>query len=665
MFAGICMFVRCFLRMKFSDKIPYLVVACFAWVVIVSSCANQGMPTGGPRDSIPPVLVGTYPDYKSLNFGGNEVRLTFNEFIIPDEVSEELVISPPLEKRPVVLTKSKTLVVRFNESLRDSLTYSLDFKNSVVDNNERNPIENLRFKFSTGNKLDSLRVAGRVVSAFNMEPLENTLVLLHKNLHDSAVYTLRPDYIARSDNDGLYLFDNLAEGKYHIFSLNDFNNNLRYDEGAEAIAFVDSLIVPSAEYHAEMDTVASGADSMLIAGHIHFLPGPVFLRQFSEQIFNQYMKTAKRNSPYQFTLVFNEPVSEEFNVKLVDTEIENWYVAEPNPKNDSLTFWIADTTLTARESILMELSYLQVDSAGELYVERDTVDMQFAQKEDTRKRSRERDEDEDLPPAVEQFNWSTNLSPTGFDLNKDVIITAPQPIESFDSSAISLYLTDDTLMNPLSFRFAPDTMAWRTYRIAYPWEDETSYTIQIDSAASTSIYGITSKEFISTFKTRPQDFYGAINLVVTGVDSQMIVQLTENNEAEAVIQEKIISGNQTVVFSYLPPGKYRIKAIYDRNGNGKWDTGSYQDKYQPERVVYINEVVKIRSNWDNNLSWDLTPDPEFTKNIRDFELEEQMRKEAEEKAANEQERLNRGGRQQQDGMFQPGGNSSGTFQPGR
>lgn len=182
------MFVRSLYRMRILNKIPYVIIAGFAWVVIISSCANQGMPTGGPRDTIPPVLTGTYPGYKSLNFRGNEVRLSFNEFIIPDQVGEQLVISPPLEKRPLILTKGRTLIVRFNESLRDSLTYSMDFKNSVVDNNERNPYENLRFIFSTGNRLDSLRVAGKVVNAFNMETRENTLVLLHKNLHDSAVY---------------------------------------------------------------------------------------------------------------------------------------------------------------------------------------------------------------------------------------------------------------------------------------------------------------------------------------------------------------------------------------------------------------------------------------------------------------------------------------------
>ncbi len=663
MFAGICMFVRCFLPMKLLDKIPYLIIAGFAWIVIVSSCANQGMPTGGPRDTIPPVLVGTYPQYKSLNFSGNEVRLTFNEFIIPDQVSEQLVISPPLEKRPTILTKSRTLIIRFNESLRDSLTYSLDFKNSIVDNNERNPYESLRFKFSTGNRLDSLRIAGNVMNASNMEPLQNILILLHKNLHDSAVYTLRPDYIARSDEDGMYYFDNVAEGKYNIFSLTDLNNNMRYDEGAEKIAFHDTLIVPSAEFHAEADTLTTGADSLLMVGHTHFLPGPVYLRQFREQIYNQYLKSAKRNSPFQFTLVFNEPVSEKFNVRLVNDEFENWYVEEPDAEFDSLTFWISDTTLAARELIILELSYLQLDAIGEAFLKKDTIEMQFTEREDTRRRRRVRDDDDDSPPPVPQFTWNTNLSPTGFDLNKDVVLTAPQPIDTFDSSGITLYHAEDTLKSPLPFKFKPDSIILRTFRISYPWKDETSYTLHIDSAASRNIYGITSRELTSTFKTRSMDYYGTINLAITGVDGQIIIQLLENNTREAVIREQIITEDQTVVFQYLPPDKYRIKAIYDRNSNGKWDTGSYQDKYQPERVVYINEVIRIRSNWDNNISWDLTPDPTFVKNIRDKELEEQMRKEAEEKTFQEQQQRDRSGQQQQNNMFQPGGNSPENFQP--
>jgi hypothetical protein len=634
--------------------------------VIVSSCANQGMPTGGPRDTIPPVLTGTFPGYKSVNFRGNEVRLTFNEYIIPDQVSEQLVISPPLEKRPLTLTKSRTLILRFNESLQDSLTYSMDFKSSIIDNNERNPLENLRFIFSTGDRLDSLRVAGKVVNAFNMEPLENTLVMLHRNLHDSAVYSLRPLYIARTDKEGLYLFDNVAEGQYNLFSLNDVNTNLKYDEGAEELAFHDSIIVPSAEYHAEADTLASGADSLLVTGHIHFQPGPIYLRQFTEEIYDQYLKASRRNSAYQFTLVFNEPVRDTFNVRLVNENIENWVVSEPNLKYDSLTFWITDTTLARQEKILMEISYFQIDTLDKLFVQKDTIELQYVERDDPRRRRRQaRNEDEDTPAKVPQFIMATNLSSTGFDLNKDIILTAPQPLKYFNADAVSVYLAEDTLKTPLPIKVAPDSVEFRTYRISYKWDDETSYILAVDSAASENIYGMTSREILTTFKTRSRDYYGAINLAITGVEGQILVQLLENKPEEGVLSEKVIDRNQTVVFDFLPPEKYRVKAIFDMNRNGRWDPGSYQDKFQPEPVIYVNEVIKVRSNWDSNIPWEIKPDPSFVKNIRDREVEEQMRKEAEEKERREEELQRNEGQPLQNDMYSPGGSIPGNFPPVR
>jgi hypothetical protein len=519
---------------------------------------------------------------------------------------------------------------------------------------------------STGETLDTFRIAGKVIKGFNLEPVENTLVLLHENLHDSAVYTLQPKYIAKTDEEGLYLFDNIAEGEYHLFSFNDMNNDLRYNEGAEEIAFHDTLVVPSAHFHAEADTMASGADSLLIAGHIHFSPGPIYLRQFTEKIFEQYLKTSKRDSRYQATFVFNEPVSDTFNIQLVDTIVPNWYVLEPNLEYDSLTMWIADTTLAAKENIRMELSYFQLDSLGRIFLKKDTVDMQFTEKEEDsrRNRRRTRDDEEEGPPPVPQFNWTTNLSSSAFDLNKDILLTSPQPVQFLDSAAISLYLAEDTLQTPLAYKFVKDSVLWRTFRISFPWESETSYTLEIDSAACVNIYGISSKKLSTTFKTRSEDYYGTINLELTNVENQVLVQLLENNDDEEVLQEKIVNENGTVVFEYLAPEKYKVKVIYDENKDGKWNTGSYQDRFQPERVAYINEVIKIRSNWDNNLSWDLKPDPTFTKNIRDKELEEQMRKEAEEKARQESEqRFNTD--QQQNNMFQPGGQSPGSMQPVR
>ncbi len=638
MFAGICMFVLPLKKMKIAAKIPYIIVAGFAWIVIISSCANQGMPTGGPKDSIPPVLVETHPDYRALNFNGDEVRLTFNEYIIPDEVREKLVVSPPLKKRPTIRTKSKTLIVQFNEDLKDSTTYSLDFKNSVADNNERNEYENLRFSFSTGDVYDSLRVAGRVLEAFNLEPKENVLVMLHSNLHDSAVYTVIPDYIAKTNETGLFLMDNISPGTYHIFSVTDNNNNLLYDEGAEEIAFLDSVIVPGAEYREVQDTLVKGVDSMLVTGHTQFFPDPVYLRQFTEDIFDQYIVDYERNNPYQSTIVFNEPVADSFNIRLLNHDIENWYILEHNPEMDSLTIWLSDTTLVKTDTLVTEVSYFQLDTLSQLFVQKDTLEFigSFTGNEEESSKRRRRDKGEESEPeSIPQFTLKTNLGTAPFDLNKDIRIKVPEPVKSFDSTQVSLYLKEDTLKTPLQFNFSKDTAAWRTYSVSYAWEPGLEYSLEIDSAAVENVYGITSKQLKKDFEMREEDYYGKIILNMQDVEMPVIVQLLENTEDEKVISQKYIDENATVAFDFLAPDKYKLKAVYDRNGNRKWDPGSYQDHYLPERVTYINEVIKIRGNWDSKFDWQLTPDPHFSKKIRDKELEEQHRKDAREKARQE------------------------------
>ena len=624
--------------MKIKGKIPVLIVAVFAWIVIISSCANPGMPVGGAKDTIPPVLVKTDPGYKSLNFKSDNVKLTFNEYITMEDIAEALVISPPMIKKPIIRTKSKTLVIEFNEDLKDSTTYSLDFKNSVADNNEKNELENFRFSFSTGDVFDSLRVAGRLMNAFNLEPIDKGLVLLHRNLHDSAVYSVRPDYISRSNKEGVFMIDNIAAGKYHLFSLVDGNSNLMYDEGAEEMAFEDSLIVPSAVFVEKLDTLATDLDTIIIIGHTDFYPEPVYLRQFTEDIFEQYLKTSTRDTRYKCTFVFNESVKDSFRLNLIENNATNWYQTEYNENIDSLIVWIADTTVAKTDTLLMEVCYFQLDSLSNIFLQRDTVEMSFVDKVDERsKKKKKSDEEKDKPEPAVQFTWQTDISSSVVELNENIGLTAPEPIFSFDSTKIVLYLAEDSLKKPLKFKFERDTVEYRKYNIHYKWEPETNYALEIDSAASTNIFGITSRKIISKFSGRGEDYYGTVTLKFTSVEMPVIVQLLTNSDDEKVIVEKTIDKNGSVLFDYLKPEKYRIKVIYDKNGNGKWDTGSYQDKFQPERVSYHNEVVKVRSNWEAEFSWDLKPDLTFVKKIRDLEEEEKQRKEAEEKAKKEKE----------------------------
>ncbi|MFV0593546.1 MAG: Ig-like domain-containing domain [Draconibacterium sp.] len=643
--------------MKLKGKIPLIIIAGLAWVVVISSCANIGMPEGGPRDSVPPVLLETNPNLRELNYKGKDVRFTFNEYIMPDEISESLVISPPLKKRPIIRTKSKTLIVQFNEELKDSATYSLDFKNSIVDNNEKNPMENLRFSFSTGPVYDSLRVAGRVVNSFNMEPIEKGLVLLQSNLHDSAVFKVIPDYIAKTDENGLFMIDNIAPGSYHLFAINDQNNNMLYDEGAEEIAYHNEVLVPRSEFHAEKDTIANAVDSLLILGHTQFYPEPVYLNYFMEDIFEQYLDKTERSNAYKCSFIFNESVEDTFAVRLIDYDVSNWYQLEYNRNMDSIDLWITDTTLAKEDSLYMELSYFILDSTAVPYVFHDTLLMQYSKPVVETKKKRKKDDKEEGPPPVQQFNWATNLSST-MELNGAIRLTSPSPVASFDSTKVILYLSDDTLKTPLNIKFQKAPNIWRTYVISYDWEPETKYSLSIDSAACWNIYGISSMELTKSFQTREEDYYGSFIFDFSNVPGPMIVQLLKNNKEEDVLRQAFFDKDGEVTFELMPPEKYKIKIIYDTNGNRKWDNGSYQDKIQPELVSYLPELIKLRSNWSEKRIWDVTPNSEFIKNIVDQEAEEQKRKAAEEKARKEKNN------ERSNSNFSPGSSGSNLLRGG-
>lgn len=622
-------------RFKIKGAAPLLFVAVLGWVVVVSSCANIGMPSGGPKDSIPPVVVETMPEYKAVNYKGKDVRFTFNEFISSDKISETLVISPPLKKNPIIRTKSKTLIIRFDQELKDSTTYSLDFKNSVVDNNEGNPLKNFRFLFSTGPVLDSLRVAGQVVNGFNLEPLEGMLVGLQSDLHDSAVYNKIPDYIAETDELGRFLMDNVAPGKYHIFAVNDVNADKKYAEGAEEIAFWDEIIVPRATFHPTQDTVVKGLDSMVIVGHTHFYPDPLYMNYFMEDVFEQYLESAERESRYKCEFIFSESVKDSFNVRLLEHDVADWNIMEPSENVDSIVMWIADTTLARYDSLSMELSYIQLDSAGNPYLKADTVQMNFADRKVETKKKQRKHEEENTPKPVPQFSWSSNVSGTK-ELYGNFRLTAPEPVAHFDSSMITLFLSDDTLQTPLDFKFRKNPNAYRTYDIIYAWEPATKYTLTVDSAACVTIYGNSSRALWQNFETREEDYYGSLTFEFSNVEMPMLVQLLENSDDEKVIREAAFSKDGPVEFAMVPPDKYRVKIIYDANGNGEWDAGSFTEKIQPERVSYNNEVIKLRSNWSQNHRWDVTLNPTFQKDIIDKEEQAKKRKEAAEKRRKEQ-----------------------------
>ncbi|MBA4409775.1 MAG: Ig-like domain-containing protein [Bacteroidota bacterium] len=618
-----------FFRLK--SIMPLAIVITFFYLIFYSSCANIGSPTGGAKDTIPPVVFKTVPELRSTNFKGSDVRFTFDEYIIPDEVREKLVISPPMKKKPVIKMKGKTLIIEFAEDLKNNSTYSLDFKDAVADNNEKNPIEDLRFSFSTGASFDSLRVAGYVKNALNQEPVEKALVLLHRNMEYTAFVDSIPDYIGTTNKEGFFMIDNVAKGEYRLYALNDADNSLTYNSNAELIAFADSLLIPSAKYVAETDTIVKGLDTLVVTGHVDYYPETQYLMMFEEEKFDQYLDASKRNQANKCDFYFSESLSDSFRINLLKPTTEKeWSFIESNLKRDSITVWLTDTIISNSDSLKFELQYEVLDSLDRMVIKRDTVELVYTEPKAPKQKKKKGE-----APEVQTINLSNNINSSAHDLYQRIKIEAPEPLTSFDLSKIRLYSMVDTVKTLIPIEVEKDTNSIRKYFIEHDWEPNANYLFQIDSAAARNIYGHPSNKTEQKFRTQKEDYYGKIFLTLSGLSGAAIVQLLANDKEERILQKILVLGDGKIEFPFLKPEKYIIRLILDSNKNGKWDTGFLAGHQQPESVVYFPKIIKVRSNFEYKESWKIDYHPNFKKELIDEEAEKEKarKKEQEKKAA--------------------------------
>jgi hypothetical protein len=581
------------------------------------------MPSGGLKDTIPPVVVRSIPAFNQVNFTDQKIRLTFNEFIIVEGLNEKFVVSPPVLKKPIFRTKGKSLIIDLNEKLKSNTTYSLDFKDGVSDNNERNPLKNLRLAFSTGPQLDSLRIVGFIKDAFTLEPVANSYVLLYRGRSDTLVYKTRPDFIAKTDKKGFFAVTNLPADTFQIYGLSDVDNNLKFTPGADSISFIDHLVIPSAKFLPERDTVITGIDTMLVFGKTKFAPEPIYLLRFGEEFFD--LRLDKYVHPFRkvVDLTFTQSVADTFNIEPLNFKAKpGWKYTEMSAKSDSVRIWLTDSMVYNKDTLAFKVTYLQQDSLKEYYAKNDTIRLYFSDVTKTAKNKRK--ERRKIEKEETSVSLTTNIK-AGFDVYRKLSIESPEPIAFFDTTLVSLFGKVDTLYKQLSFKLAPDSLNKRRYLLEYPWKYGTDYKLKIDSDAVQTIYNTCSKKFNSEFKTQEEEYYGKIILDLKNITGPTIVELLNSDKNETVVQSITTKKDGAITFKYLEPQKYLIKAIFDRNNNGKWDTGNLKKKIQPEEVMYYLEVVKVRGNWEAKKEWTL-PTQQFSKKIIDQELEEQKLK---------------------------------------
>lgn len=602
--------------------ISLLIIALFCW-----GCAQQGSPSGGPRDEDPPRVVETEPPNYSTQFEAKKILITFDEYVVLDNVNQELIVSPPMEEKPEVRLRKKTIIVQFEESLKENTTYTFNFGSAIKDLHEGNKLLNFEYVFSTGDVLDSLSVKGTLKYAEDLsKPEEPISIMLYEDLRDSVPLIDIPLYIGKSDDSGVFSVNNLRPDVYKLFALKDGNNNFLFDLPTEEIAFLDTSLILNAEFTRSLliasgkidstalidsvttvDTLAGIVDSAGIADTTGVVTdsikesGPdlnsiyVDLLLFMEETEIQYITDYSRKQRRKIEMVFSMPLTDSFTFSplsmVPDENIELLEYFSPN--RDSLTLWIRDSVDYKQDSINIEINFTVKDTTDQFITQTDTLLLAFREKS-TKKKKEDSDKIE-----KEKIQISTIRNNREQHLNQNLVIDLDFPLLGFNDSLISFYHIPDTVEVAEPYQVFADSLLLTRGWISADWKSAEQYRMVLLPGAINSIYPLEHDTIDVTFKTRDIEYYGQILLTLENVNNRVIVQLIQKDK---VIREQVVEASGLYNFDYLNPEEYNLKFVHDLNGNGKWDTGNYMDKLQPEPVELLPVGITVRSNWDHDVT---------------------------------------------------------------
>lgn len=612
----------------FIEKYKIANCLIYVFLTIFFGCANVGTPSGGPKDIKPPGIVLCTPANKSVNFSKGEIAIEFDEFIKLKGLDQELLISPPLKEKPIIRIRNKSLDINLNgNDLKPNTTYTFNFGNSIADLNEGNILNDFEYVFSTGNQIDTLSVTGKVLSAYDHKPSpenEKVEILLYKNLADSAPLKEIPQYITKANKFGLFSINNIHPDTYRIIALKDLNNNMHYDPPGESIAYLDSFLIISPQTVKSVNfikdtikittpekksskgikvtSVKTLADTTIKQGKkLNAVNTSLFM--FQEEPDRVYLSGKSRESAEELIFTFNREPYDSVTIRPLNFKpSKNWFVMEHSIKNDTLIYWITDSIISKRDTLSLLLSYLTPDSSKNLYIKSDTVNMKYRSM--PLKSTLKHGKTAEIKKNV-GFKISTNiLNNSMADLNSPVIVTANKPIGEIDDKQIEFLNIQDSIKLIQPFILNKDSLNPRRLNLTTSWEEENKYTLTFKPGAIKDVFGYKNDTLVIHFTIQKLEFYGSIIVTINEGKFPIILQLL--NEKELIIREKYLFNPQKITFRYLTPAKYTIKAIYDLNGNGKWDTGNYLKHTQPEPVFFYNMPVELRSNWDYDVNWQIS-----------------------------------------------------------
>lgn len=603
-------------------------VLCAAFLIshlslLISGCARMGSPDGGWYDDDPPRILGCSPEDKATNVTSKKITIYFDEFVKLADASQNVIVSPPQLEVPEIKTQGKKIMVNLIDSLKPNTTYTVDFSDAISDNNEGNPLGNYTYTFSTGEHIDTFEVAGYVLSAEKLEPVQGISVGLYDDFADSAFRTKPMLRISRTDERGHFVIKGVAPGEYRVYALQDADGDFKFSQKSEMLAFSHDTFIPSCKPDIRQDTIWRDTlhiDNILRVPYTHFYPDDVVMLAFQEVQTTRNLLKIERLQPDRFTMFFTYGDSLLPVIRGLNFDSDSAFIVEPSIKRDTITYWLRDTTLINQDTLRMDLSYRMTDTLGLLVEHTDSAlevlaktpyekrmkqlkkDIEEWQKEQEKLKKNDEPYDSIYPvkPLEPKYNVSSSMDP-----HRSILIEMPTPLASLDTAAIHLYSKIDTLWYRAPFDFGRKDSTLRYYELRADWQPGREYSLEVDSAAFIDIYGLVSKEFKQGIKVKSLDDYSTLVMQTSGIqDSTIVVQLLD--KSENVVQQVRAEADGSAPFFYINPGVYYVRAFMDRNGNGRWDTGLYDDDLQPEDVYYYHRSIECKAKWDNTLQWNMT-----------------------------------------------------------
>lgn len=626
----------------------------FLLVVAASqSCANtkQG-PVGGPKDTIPPVIVGINPDVPMLNFPiqKGKISLTFNEYVQLKNQYQEIVLSPPTKKRPIAKIKKKSVVVSFDDTLKANQTYSISFGNAISDVNESNPFNGYVIDFSTGDSIDSLILSGTVMDYATLLPLKGVYVALYTNPTDSCVVKDLADAATRSDDWGYFCFRGLKGVPYAIYAWEDKNNNQLYDRGGELAGFCDSTITPTIVAKNGMPQIAmmNMKDTLACLSR----PSQTDIYMFKEKLSNQYIESSGRISERECYIKFRaeNPQIDTFRIRgIYDDRI----IRQFDPKGDSLTFWINDPKAT-QDTLLLRINYMKSDSTGTLKPYGETIklvkpfdkskikdagkqqdpsksgltndylqnlgktgrnDRNDPYKNDDRKQLNLDKPDKDMKPQQRKDLLKMEVKVDGKTVeNMGIDITVPAPLVKTDFDSIMFTTsTPRKIVSSVKFHVERDSTNILHYIIKAddPYKVGNDYKIKIPQALFKDVNGFTNDSLVKSFNLPTDDKLSSITLEISGTKGcRYIVELVTEKRDRVILKYEIAKDGE-LHFPYLNAGIYSFRITQDINRNGKLDVGDIIKKIPPEKARLLKMpdgkvIINLKEQTDLTQSVDLT-----------------------------------------------------------